>query len=818
MFKRPLLPFLAAFALGILTTHHLAAKYPHDLPLIQVIGLVSAILLCVASLFVRNSMVVVLCFYFSVAVVLDAQRHGISRLAQLSPKYSEQRFIGRVVEELYREKEGQGLILKVKHVESSRGWESIEGLSQVIVRQNFIDVTRGDWVLLMGRLSTIRGFRTEGYIERIKRWKLQGIYTRITVPDGRYIVKLPPSNRGLFDSGIAKIRALAKAQLPLQGEKESIPVLWAILLGDKGSIPKEQREEFQRAGLSHVLVVSGLHVGLWATVCFFGIRWVLIGTNLFWQKDRAQEISAAIACILVMLYIGITGFQVSATRAMIMALMFLLMSLIYRSGEKWNTLSFTALVLLAMDTHLLFSISFQLSFLAVAGLFWGNEILIKPIQKKIAGAEYGEMDVKRRLIVYFLSLALISLSANIFLLPFLLKYFNQVPIVGIVSNIVVVPVLSTIVIPFGMAGILVSLLSKYIGSIILKVADQATLFICYVAKVFSSFEYFVFYYVTPKGIEIVLYYAVLLILLTKCEYRKKLIASVLGFAFLVIVHLCYNIYPKYQDHLYVEFLDVGQGNSTFLMFPGKVTMLVDGGGLPNTDFDIGRNVIAPYLWKKRILQLNVVALTHPDQDHYGGLPSVIRSFRPKEFWMARAWRTPQALGEELRGVYVRELGMARDLEGDFGKARVELLHPTPKTTRPYYSLNDLSMVLKVTYGKASLLLTGDLGGLALEELGEYYGENLKSDVLLVPHHGSKSSLAPGFLRWVRPRVAVISCGGRNPFGFPHRDVIEVLRGLGAQIYSTKEHGSVGVMMKENGELSIKTCMEAIGSNLVPIED
>jgi competence protein ComEC len=247
-------------------------------------------------------------------------------------------------------------------------------------------------------------------------------------------------------------------------------------------------------------------------------------------------------------------------------------------------------------------------------------------------------------------------------------------------------------------------------------------------------------------------------------------------------------------------IDVGQGDSIFVVFPDGKRMLVDGGGIPafgrqtRSQLDIGEDVVAPYLWDRGIRKLDVVALSHAHEDHIGGLPALVDDFHPKELWTGATpdspiWRTLQQKAA-ANGVKIVPMHSPRSFA--FGGAEIEVLAPPPDYVPTDSAKNDDSLVLRVGYGRNGFLLTGDAERpIERDMLAEH--EIRRTDVLKVAHHGSRTSTNEDFVSAVEPVFAVISVGFENSYGLPNRDVIERLRQHRAVVYRTDQDGLITVL-------------------------
>jgi competence protein ComEC len=300
--------------------------------------------------------------------------------------------------------------------------------------------------------------------------------------------------------------------------------------------------------------------------------------------------------------------------------------------------------------------------------------------------------------------------------------------------------------------------------------------------------------------EILLFYAFFFCLfsLRRLKWAKG------GVVFLLLVlagDMAYWTYrTQFNPSLKVTYLDVGQGNAALIEFPGSKRMLIDGGGFPGSDFDIGEMVVAPFLLRSKILRIDTLVMTHPEADHMNGFLFIAEHFGPGEFWYNGekadfpSFRELMAL-LEAKGIRKRtsaELKEGREISG----AHVEILHPTEGSLSR--KSNDNSLVMRVSSGGTAFLFPGDLEAAGEQMLISRSGFRLKSDVLLAPHHGSRSSSSKPFLEAVNPKACVISSGQGNPFGFPSHEILGRLKAQGCRILRVDELGAIEVSAAQGG--------------------
>ena len=318
---------------------------------------------------------------------------------------------------------------------------------------------------------------------------------------------------------------------------------------------------------------------------------------------------------------------------------------------------------------------------------------------------------------------------------------------------------------------------------------------------FSGWSFISVRTVTPTLVEVALYYAMAWALLNCWRGRRARLALV-GLALLTLTDVAYWMNERFgRCELRVTQIDVGQGSSSLMEIPGGPCVLIDGGGFYNNRFDIGAQVVGPLLWKRKIASVDVLILSHPHPDHLNGLLFIARHFNVGEVWMNQESADTETyrdflriLAEEnVRLVGPRDLVAPRTING----VRFQVLHPPVdflerKAEERWRTPNNNSLVLKVSFQDVSFLLPGDIGAEAERELTALACNNLQSDVLLAPHHGSRSSSTPGFLKCVRPKIGIISSGWRNRSEKSVAQVLNRYRALGCQMFRTNRHGAITI--------------------------
>ncbi|MFQ5789215.1 MAG: DNA internalization-related competence protein ComEC/Rec2, partial [Acidobacteriota bacterium] len=554
---------------------------------------------------------------------------------------------------------------------------------------------------------------------------------------------------------------------------EAPGVVLALLVGDRSLIPPWAERLYQRAGTFHVIVISGAHVGLVAWFLYGGLRWLGLDQR------------PALVCLLVALpmYAWVCGGRPSVVRAVAMGVAVVGTRLLSLEVCLVNGLALAALFLLALRPQDLRDPGFQLSFLATAAIVG----LASPLARRLR-ARLGRLG----------PLLAVSLAAQMAVLPVSAWHFQRLTPGAIVASLLAMPL--------ALGSILAGALLVVVGPIPWLSAGVARMALLAVGGLTLSSRAVVG---LPGGSVPVprpgtLWMTAYLLALTAALLSRGARRwSGVAVTVLLTLALVWSPQPKGVAEMRLTVLDVGHGDALFLELPDGARLLVDGGGSYNRSFDIGEDVVVPYLLRRGVRGLDAVILTHSDLDHLGGLLGVVSRLRVREIWEGgsswdrRSYRELRARALE-RGVKVRRLSAGE--ERTFGEVRLEILAAGGASSDPG---NNDSVVLRLCYGKSKILLTGDAER-QLEEHLLRWGGPLGADVLKVGHHGSRSSTTPAFLEAVRPRLALISTGASGPFRLPSARVLHRLRARDVTCLRTDRDGAITLRFDRQGRIRVRT--------------
>lgn len=674
----------------------------------------------------------------------------------------------------------------------------------------------GDRIRFSSRLKPIRNFENPGCFDYRQYQALKGVFasTYITA-DAINVVSAGPST-GFF-SGISRFRSEIIRKINSAASPESAGLLRALLVGDRSGITPVARDRFSRSGVGHLLAISGLHVGTVATAAFWLMthffRWIPALLTRAWTRK-----AAALGTFFPVVGYGLlAGGSPSTQRAVIMVILFLVTLWIDKERDLPGFIAVAAIGIFIIDPPAVFTLSFQLSFAAVITIVLG---LRRWFPEKSA-----EQRLARRLVFrtgQFLAVSILAVAGT---LPVAMGAFNEISLIGPLVNCIAVPLVGFGVLPLGLISVC---LAEVLPTVAIWGFTGCGEIIGWLVKLLDwtsqmPLAAVVVPALTP--IEVWIYYGVLSTLLLRFSriWRRRFLVALVA---VFVLDAAYWTHERFLHRdLRVTILDVGQGSASLIEFPGGHVMLVDGGGLSsNRFFDIGARVVAPVLRRKKILAVDTMVLSHPNADHLNGLYAIVDRFRVGRLWSNGEQADTAGFArfqDRVRERGIEAVEVHRDtLPEPIGGVQVSILNPsadfikyTPGGDRS--DLDNHSLVLRVDFGRLSILFPGDIRKVVEEELARVLtGEQLDCDILVVPHHGSRSSSAEKFIDVTTPKVAIVSAGWQNRFGFPHPDVLDRYDRRECRIFRTDTDGAVRIWIN-NDRARIRTWSSSRWMELAP---
>ncbi|MEN6413299.1 MAG: DNA internalization-related competence protein ComEC/Rec2 [Veillonellales bacterium] len=638
----------------------------------------------------------------------------------------------------------------------------------------------GDMAAMSGKIVSLHGYNNPGQFNSVAALQRQGITARMTVESGSS--RFQKAEAPHWQNKVAQWRDSVIAQIQTVLPAGNGAILVGTLFGGYSGITPQVIADFATTGIVHILSVSGSHIALVAGV----ILW--LGSRL---KLR-QGIVAFFAGFSILFYSVFAGLTPPVIRSAVMGLTALAAMGFAREKDAPAALALAGLSMLVVQPGLIYDISFQLSFGSTAGLVY------------LYPKTVGRLLFLPRWIAEALA---VTLSAQLAVLPFLAWYFNSFSLSSFIANIIVVPIIEAVVV-LGLAGVLIGSILSVPGKIILVLCSLLIGLIVQIVTVLAALPGSAVY-LPPIGLAGGMVYYLFVGWLYGYQPRRfpglsELVRrwpkSSAGFIAAAIV--LFTGYICYPAAVAVHFIDVGQGDATLITTPHGRSVLVDTGGSlgESTDFDVGARVVVPYLKHYGVRQVDYLVLTHGHQDHAGGAASVVAAIPVRNVMLSREDYSPavQSMLHAAKNSTIIPIYKGQQIVLD--GVRLDILHAAEGAI--VRTGNEVSSVVRASYGSHSFLITGDLE--AQGEMAMLAGnDSLAATVLKVGHHGSKTASTIPFLQAIDPKYAVISVGSNNRFGHPHPDVLERFVSRDISVLRTDLQGAI-VFYSDGSELAVRT--------------
>ena len=686
-----------------------------------------------------------------------------------------------------------------------------------IDKKQEVNLEYGDKIFITGEFQEPQGMRNEGGFNYKEYLKSLNIYGSVKAKN----IKVIEQNKGnIFMNFTYKISDEIKENIEeFMGEKYS-GLLIGLLLGDSSKIDENMEENFKITSLTHILAVSGAQVS-YIIVAMYSLLKRKIGI----QKTRVVIIASLI------FYTALTGFSPSIVRAGIMGIILMISGLVFRKNDIINSIAISLFFMLVYNPFLLENVGLQLSYLGTIGIISFNKTIILILKNIQIRNRKWKYKINRKLILLISKIKeilAVTMSASLAVVPVMIYHFNLFGtyflITNLLASIIIGPItlLGTLLVIISFISIniakVLSYILKFLIDILLFISSFSKLpiskiyiptptitfiIIIYLSLIISLFIYKVFHERNPNTTILRVRNLLALVKYKFKQNRDDVIKKIIIIS--IIISLCMIFIPR---DLQINFVDVGQGDSTFIITPKNKTILIDGGGSNTGSFDVGENTLLPYVLDKGYNKIDFMIISHFDSDHVGGLLTILEEIKVEKVLIAKQEEQSENYKRFLNIVKEKNIPVIVGKRGD--KINIEkdlyldILFPESEQIEENV-INNNSLVFNIHYNNFSMLFTGDIEEIAEKRIIEITNKSrLKADIIKIPHHGSKTSSTRELLERVLPKIALIGVGKDNLFGHPSSETIDKLNELKIKTYRTDINGEIMINVNKSGIRRIRT--------------
>lgn len=648
------------------------------------------------------------------------------------------------------------------------------GISEGINLDRRPELRAGDRVLMYGKLAGPFEERNPGEFDYKRYLYLHNIYKTFTITGYDNIEIINRNNLGFaYQRIIYPARKFASDNIDEHIGGNEGAFLKGLVTGERADISKKIKEDFVKAGVMHIIAVSGLNVA-----------YIILALTLILSLFRVPRTPKAIITIIILIfYCFFTGAPASIIRATVMGSLLLISGLMQRKTNFYNIIGISVLIILVYESKQIFDPGFILSFSAVLSMVIFYEKLDTVILQRIENSK-SKFSKAAHLVI---SVIFVSFAAQIGTLPITSHYFEKISFISLAANAIVVP-LSNLSLAIGFFQISAGIISGFLSSVIAEVNYLLLKFQLTMIQYFASLRLGYTSFYRFDTINTIGYFIILIIIFTFKKERVKL--HILFLTVTIILLFILNL--KFDNNLKITFLYVGQGDCTLIETPDGSNILVDC-GMKDFRYNSGESNIVPYLKRKGINRIDLLILTHLHYDHIGGIEYVLNNFEVKRIIDNGTKRDNSLIRQMENLVLEKNIPKEKIHGGDYiegyGNMRLYFLNPDKNDTLTTNE-HTKSIVIKLKYEDTEALLISDLSIEGEFYITNRYGDFLKSDILKVSHHGSRNATSIPFLMKSKPEYAIISCGKDNIFGHPSELVLTKLELTGSRVLRTDRDGAI----------------------------
>ncbi len=697
---------------------------------------------------------------------------------------------------------------------TSRGWRNVTGVvkiniypnqhEEMIKKSNNLSnkLKYGDKVEFIGNISTPSISRNSGQFEYKQYLRRQNprVDAVASVVSLNNIKTLSEGHGNRFYTFVYGLKNKLNAVIEKNVKKRSIPLISSILLGNREKVPVNLMDGFLKTGTIHFLAISGLHVGILVVSLHYLLRLFRLNTRCL----------ALIIILIVFLYAAITGMKPPIIRAGIMVATYYGAFVINRRWDLPNSIAAAVLFILLINPSDLFNVGFQLSVLAVLGIvytssrlenfFWKSTLLVEKLQ-----AKEERNEIWFRIKIYCRKTFCVSLGAWIAVMPLIAYYFHIVTPLNVLLNIIIFPLVWLILVG-GFIVLIAGLVFPVLVTPFAWLISYSEIALENLVLLFSTNFKTFFYTSTPLWMWILIYYLVVILFILRERLKIKMAHAVIVTLVVANIFVFSGLSGRSINGFKLTCFDVRHGASFFIQFPNGKNMLYDTGTRSN--YDVGKFVVAPYLWQQGIKKIDTVVISHEHDDHCNGIPLIIDRFKVDKAFVNKFFLQSGNKAELLR-LFTEEkiktglLANGLEIKG-YAPAKILVLNPPDKDTLrdegilvENISINDSSSVLLIDYLGYRILLCADIGEKGIETLLSGQGNpdlDMSVDIIQVPHHGGFIVNTVDLVKYAKPEHAIINGLAKDISA----STIADYQKYGTKLHKTYESGAISFTINKEG--------------------
>ncbi len=751
--------FAAAFGMGLMMSEYVVKTAVPWLIMLTVMALLLVYSLMECEDGRHRERCIIMCFFAIGGLCLQVEKIQVDPLTLCEGDNCE---ISGIIKEVSQEND------YCKYVVDS-------GLYNYMIRfyskTNLPDDCKGKMATFKGKVSLPQSRRNPGCFDYRKYLRSRGIQVIVSAEYAVLHDEKPIPY--LYYTGVIHNRF--EKRILEYTEEENAGLIMAIMFGDKSLLDEDLYYQFQQNGTAHVLAVSGLHTGIIYAV--FAFLW----------RGRRGLLFNVIACSVLFVYMTLADFSPSVVRASCMILMHCLATVLRCRYDLLSAAGVTFVFMLLINPYQFFDTGFQMSFLAIASL----AVILPAVKKVYQGILLSSVTIQAGMVLY-----------NAYV-------FNYVSAGAVLANIPVI-FLTGIMLPVGLCALACSFIQGTTFGFLVTVLEICGELLYWINSIFYACGRTSFDVVSPPVWLMIIYYGIIFfflsemgqIMMRRRKYRKIAVyISVLA----LVAAISVPVMSEPLDEASVVFVDVGQGDCIHVKTPSGKNYLIDGGG--SKDYDTGIKTVKPYLLKNGVRRIDAAFVTHLHEDHYGGIKSLAEDGMVDSVYVYEAYRQKKSELEKTLSTEIEFVHRGDDIQLD-ENISIEVLAPELKTELKYKEMlenevdeNELCLIFILNYEGTKILITGDIDEEGEEKLVRLCGDELDSDIIKVPHHGSKYSSSETFIKQVSPLVAVFQVG-RNNYGHPSDEAIERYESENCLVVRNDKNGAVGIVRNDEGTAKV----------------